>query len=256
MKANVIPIARRSDAHRRALAERRANILEERRRSFLRLASHELRTPLNAVIGFSEILANELCGPLGAPQYKQYAQHVHLSGLKLLRLVNQMLEIVRLDGDATDLQTSSESLEHAIDDALDTVRVELRAKDLKVKVNSEHPLGAVKADPRGLRTVLCNLIQNSISFSPVGGEIIIRSSVRGERIDVTIIDQGEGVDPAEIPRLLRPFEQGENALTRTNEGAGLGLPIAQLLCRNMHGSLRLHCQPGHGLEATVSLPIG
>jgi signal transduction histidine kinase len=181
---------------------------------------------------------------------------VRLSGLKLLRLVNQMLEIVRLDGDATDLQTTSEPLDHALDDVLDTVRTELRAKDLRVAVGSADGVATVKADPRGLRTVLCNLIQNSIAFSPAGGEIRVRSAVLGDRVEITITDDGEGVDPAEIPRLLRPFEQGENALTRSNEGAGLGLPIARLLCRNMGGSLKLHCQPGHGLEATVALPRG
>jgi signal transduction histidine kinase len=254
MAATIVRIPRRSEAHRRALAERRASILDERRRSFLRLASHELRTPLNSVIGFSEILAGELCGPLGAPQYKEYAEHIRRSGHKLLRLVNQMLEIVRLEGNASDLQPVNEPLDHAIDDALDGLREDIRSKSLRVSVQGEGSLPAVMADARGLRSLIANLLHNAVTFSPAGGEIRMRAVLRGDQVELTIQDDGEGVDPAEIPRLLRPFEQGENALTRSTEGAGLGLAISRLLCRNMGGALRLRCEPGHGLEVVVTLP--
>jgi len=256
MAANVVPISKPSDAHRRALNERRVSILDERNRSFLRLASHELRTPLNSVIGFSEILANELCGPLGSPQYKEYAEHVRVSGHKLLRLVNQMLEILRLEGQVSDLQLVCEPLDHAIDDALDGFGDEIGKKALRIVVEGQGRLPVVRADARGLRTVLANLVQNAITFSPPGGEIRLRAVRRGERVEIVVEDDGEGVDPAEISRLLRPFEQGENTLTRPNEGAGLGLPIARLLCRNMGGALKLHCQPGRGLEARVTLGAG
>jgi len=256
MSTNVVPINRRSEARRRAVVDRRASILEKRNRSFLRLASHELRTPLNSVIGFSEILANELCGPLGAPQYKDYAEHVRLSGHKLLRLVNQVLEIVRLEGAAADLQMISEPLDHAVDDVLDGLAEELRAKSVRIAVAERGRLPMVRADARGLRTVLSNLIQNAITSTPQGGEIRIAARSKGPCVELTITDEGEGVDPADIPRLMRPFEQGENALTRSRNGAGLGLPIAKLLCRNMSGALRLRCEPGLGVEAMVTLPAG
>jgi signal transduction histidine kinase len=256
MTTNVIPIPARSEAHRRALAQRRASILEERRRSFLRLASHELRTPLNSVIGFAEILAGELCGPLGAPQYKEYAEHIRLSGHKLLRMVNQMLEIVRLEGQAAELDPVVEPLDHAIDDALDPLREDIAAKSLTVSVVGEGRLPLVRVDARGLRSVIANLVSNAIAFSPPGGEIRLAAKRTGERVEFTVADDGEGVDPSEIPRLMRPFEQGENALTRSTEGAGLGLPIAKLLCRNMGGALRVRCERGRGLEAIVTLPAG
>src|SRR5438046_2125920 len=134
------------------MAARRAGALDEQKRSFLRMASHELRTPLNSIIGFSEIIAKELCGPLGSPQYKEYAEHVRLSGHKLLRLVNQVLEIARLEGHVTDLDLTPEPLDHAIDDALDSLREEITSRGVRVRVEGEGSLPAVMADPRGLRT--------------------------------------------------------------------------------------------------------
>jgi signal transduction histidine kinase len=233
---------------------RRRAVLDAQKRSFLRMVSHELRTPLNSIIGFSEIISKELCGPLGSPQYREYAEHVRQSGLKLLQLVNQVLEIARLEGHVTDLDPTPELLDHALDDVLEMLRDEIDARRIRMCVEDEGRLPAVVADPRGLRTVLTNLLQNAITFSPEGGEVRLRArrGVAGVRIQIE--DDGEGIDPAEIPRLMRPFEQGQNALTRSTEGAGLGLPIVALLCDAMGGALRLVSAPGQGLRAEVVLP--
>jgi len=244
------------DAHAILAAARRPANLDDQKRSFLRMVSHELRTPLNSIIGFSEIIATELCGPLGSPQYKEYAEHVRQSGHKLLRLVNQVLEIARLEGHVTDLNLVSEPLDHAVDDTLDSLREEIRARRIDVQVADEGTLPAVTADPRGLRTILTNLLQNAITFSPEGGQVRITAVHRPGRVEIRIADDGEGMDEADIPRLLRPFEQGESALTRSTEGAGLGLPIVNLLCRAMRGTLRLSSPPGQGLTAIVALPPG
>ena len=228
--------------------------MDAQKRSFLRMVSHELRTPLNSIIGFSEVISRELCGPLGSPQYVEYAEHVRTSGLKLLKLVNQVLEIARLEGHVTDLDPMPELLDHAVDDALDSLREEINSRHVRVTVADEGRLPGVVADPRGLRTVLTNLLQNAITFSPEGGEVRFRArrGVAGVRIQIE--DDGEGVDPADIPRLMRPFEQGQNALTRSTEGAGLGLPIVALLCEAMGGALRLVSARGQGLRAEVVLP--
>jgi signal transduction histidine kinase len=244
------------DKHAILMATRRAGQLDDQKRSFLRMVSHELRTPLNSIIGFSEIIAKELCGPLGSPQYKEYAEHVRQSGHKLLRLVNQVLEIARLEGHVTDLDSMVEPLDHAVDDALDTLREDIRTRQIRITVAEQGHLPSVTADPRGLRTVLINLLQNAITFSPEGGEVRLRAERRLGRVEIEIADDGEGIDEAEVPRLLRPFEQGESALTRSTEGAGLGLPIVNLLCLAMRGTLRLHSQPGQGLRALVALPPG
>ena len=241
---------------RRAAARaRRKQALDDQKRSFLRMVSHELRTPLNAVIGFSEILSCELYGPLGAPQYKEYATLVHESGLKLLRLVNQIVEIARLEGHVTDLDLGAEDLDDAVEDVMLQLRTETAARDITIVPPEVGAVPCLRADGRGLRTILTNLLHNAITHSPQGGRIIIEARQIGEAmIEIEIRDHGEGVDPADLARLVRPFEQGGSTLTRSSEGAGLGLPIVDLLTRAMDGSLRLKSVQGQGFTAMVTLP--
>jgi signal transduction histidine kinase len=233
---------------------RRVLEMDAHKRSFLRMVSHELRTPLNSIIGFSEIISKELCGPLGSPQYREYAEHVRQSGLKLLKLVNQVLEIARLEGHVTDLDPMPELLDHAVDDVLEALREEIGHRQIRMTVEDEGRLPAVVADPRALRTILTNLLQNAVTFSHEGGEVRLSAHRVPGGVRIRIADNGEGIDPEEIPRLMRPFEQGQNALTRSTEGAGLGLPIVALLCQAMGGALRIVSAPGQGLQAEVLLP--
>lgn len=234
---------------------RRAAILDDNKRSFLRMVSHELRTPLNSILGFSEIISQELYGPLGAPQYKEYAGIIRSSGQRLLKLVNQVIEIARLEGHAMDLTPRAEALDHALDDVLDGLREEISTRRTQITILDEGGLPVVMADARGLRTVLTNLIQNACVYSPEGSQVTISARQEGPDVEIRIMDCGPGLDPADIPRLLRPFEQGDNALTRRSEGAGLGLPIVDLLCQAMGGRLKLATTPGEGLTALVRLPV-
>jgi signal transduction histidine kinase len=237
-----------------ARAKRRQALAEDQKRAFLRTVSHELRTPLNAIIGFSEILSAELYGPMGAPQYKDYARIVHDSGHRLLRLVNQVLEIARLEGQAVDLRMGPESVDAAVEECRDALGAELKAQDVTIEVRAQGRLPDVHADARGLRTVLTNLLQNAVRHSPKGGTVTVSAlRVEAGMIEITVADHGEGVEAAELSRLLRPFEQGGSSLTRHSQGAGLGLPIADLTCRAMDGSLRLSSTPGAGLSASVRL---
>ncbi len=234
--------------------ERQAPALDEQKRSFLRMASHELRTPLNSILGFSEILTSELYGPLGAPQYREYAAIIRDSGAKLLKLVNQVLEIARLEAQAMDFDLRPEPLEGAIDDVLAVLGDE--RTDVKVEVSGRGELPTVTADPRGLRTTLYHLLHNAVAFSPADGTVFVSAQRLADGVQIVIRDQGCGLDPADLPRLMAPFEQGENALTRKVEGAGLGLPIADLTCKAMGGRLTLASKPGKGLTAGVHLPGG
>lgn len=229
---------------------------DEQKRSFLRMVSHELRTPLNSILGFSEILASELYGPLGARQYKEYAEIIHGSGQKLLKLVNQVLEIARLEGRSMDFDVRSESVEAALDDVLSSLRNDMAGATVEVVVQGRGSLPCVLADSRGLRSILLNLLQNAVAFSPAGGQVLVSAQTHDGWVEILIKDDGEGVDPADLPRLMGPFEQGENALTRKGEGAGLGLPIADLTCRAMGGRLKLASPPGEGVTASVRLPAG
>jgi signal transduction histidine kinase len=224
----------------------------DHRRSFLRMVSHELRTPLNSILGFSEILSSELYGPLGDPQYKEYAEIIRGSGQKLLRIVNQVLEIARLETGVSDLSQQPEPLALAVDDVLDAVWTDAEQRGVRITVSDCDGVN-VMADPRGLRTVLTNLLNNAVAFSPEGGEVRLSAAVQRDLVEIAIVNDGDGLEPDDLPRLLKPFEQGENALTRHSEGAGLGLPICALTCQAMGGMLTLNSAPGRGFSSHVIL---
>ena len=225
--------------------------VEDQKRAFLRLVSHELRTPLNSILGFSEILATELYGPLGAPQYREYAEIIQGSGRKLLRLINQVLEIGRLEG--LRMEVRPESVESAIEDAIAGLREEVSARGVRIVVEGGRPGLEAAADPLGLRTVLAHLLRNAATFSPEGGQVRVRVAAQDGLVGIHVEDDGEGLDPHELPRLMLPFEQGENALVRQAEGAGLGLTICELTCQAMGGRLSLRSARGKGTVASVQL---
>lgn len=226
---------------------------EEAKRSSLRMISHELRTPLNSIIGFSEVLRQELCGPLGSEQYKEYAAFINESGHKMLRLVNQIVEIVRLESQAEALDLTVEPLDLMLGETFKTLAAEAQTLGVRVEAEAIDDMPAVLADARALRTVLLNLLQNGLSHSPPGDAVRVRARSAGGRVTIEIEDHGPGLDPGDLPRLMRPFEQGEHALTRTGDGAGLGLPIARLLTEAMGGELLIRTAPGAGLTAAIVL---
>ncbi|MDP1643419.1 MAG: HAMP domain-containing sensor histidine kinase [Phenylobacterium sp.] len=239
---------------RRAVHKRLEARAEEQRRSFLRMVSHELRTPLNSILGFSELIGAEIYGPLGAPEYKEYAGLIRDSGQKLLALANQVLEIARLDSGTADLAARREPLDHVLDDVLDGLAEETRARRARVIVDDQGRLPDIIADPKGVRTALTALVSNALAYGPEEGLVTIVVETTAEGVALTLTDQGPGVAAQDIPRLLRPFEQGENALIRRGEGAGLGLPLAYMLCRGMGGGLALGPGPEGGLKVVVRLP--
>ena len=252
-RQTVVPFEPPAPSREQDAAERRA-VFDEQKKSFLRMVSHELRTPLNAVIGFSEILSCELYGPLGAPQYREYAEHILASGHKLLSIVNQVLEIARLEGHAADMDLAPEPLDHALEDTLEQLSVDLRETGVSIDIGDDTALPSVMADGRGLRTMLFNLLQNAVTWSPAGGVVRVSATSRAGMIDIVISDTGPGIEPADIPRLLKPFEQGQCPLTRKANGVGLGLPIVEALSGAMGGQLTLTSAKGEGLTARLSLP--
>jgi len=225
---------------------------EQARLAFVRTVSHELRTPLNAIIGFSDIIAREMYGPL-QPQYQEAADLVRLSGLKMLRLVNQVLEIARLEAGGADLDLRPEPVDHLLDDAAADLSEEAAARGVHVAVTCPTPAPLALADARATRTALHNLVQNAAAFSPDGGRIRLQAAAHGPLVLISVADDGPGLDPAELPRLMQPFQQGENALTRRHQGAGLGWAIVRLLCQAMGGGFNIATAEGDGLTATIAL---
>ncbi len=223
------------------------------RRSFLRTVSHELRTPLNAVIGFSEIISRELHGPIGDPRYVEHARMIRASGLELLGLVNRVVDIARLESGAMELDLRPEPLDEMVAEAFTAARAAAEAKGVRLAQLLSWDASPVRADRRGFAMLMAALLSNAVNASPEGATVSVTARRKADRVFVTVRDDGPGIDPAELPRLMRPFEQGENALVRRSAGAGLGLPLARLLCAAMGGRLQLRTAPGQGVSAVIRL---
>lgn len=228
------------------------------KRAFLRMVSHELRTPLNSIIGFSEILTHELYGPLGAPQYVEYAGIIRDSGTKLLALFNNFLEIVRLESGG-DLKPTVETILPQLEYAVAKVKSIATVRGVTISIRLiDEDLTAV-FDPRGLASCLDQLLHNAIDFTAAGDTIELDArrlrDFDHDIVDISVFNRGDAPDPADIDRLMRPFEQGTTAHSRTREGAGLGWAIVKLNCLAMGGNFAVATRRGEALKAILRLPF-
>ncbi|MFT4089187.1 MAG: HAMP domain-containing sensor histidine kinase [Asticcacaulis sp.] len=221
------------------------------KQAFLRMASHELRTPLNSIIGFAEVLKNELHGPLGAPEYLEYAGIIRDSGTQLLGLFNNVLEIVRLESEPDLLAPSADALLSHIDDSVDKHEPRAQAHGVSLKLIAPDRDPVALFHPRGLSTCLDHLLHNAMDFTPAGQAIRIEVIEHDQHVDIVISNPGPAPHPDELPRLMKPFEQGATAHNRTRAGAGLGWAIVRLTCQTMRGQFLVKSEPSVGLTAVL-----
>lgn len=213
--------------------------------------SHELRTPLNGVIGFAGILRDESFGALGAPEYKEYAQSIHTSGKRLLSLVNDMLNIARLDANEFNLEKDVHSLADIVDDCLADYEAQLFDEDKSVKVHIPKDLPPLEIDFRVFKEMLSHLISNAVKFTEKGGLITILANSRDSDFAIKVKDNGCGVDPSALPKLTDAFFQANAELSRAHEGAGLGLHIVSKFAALHNGSITFESNPGEGFSAQL-----
>lgn len=221
----------------------------------LRLMGHELRTPLNAIIGFADIIAAELYGPHADPRYADHARMIRQSGMRLLDVVNRLVELSRLEAGAADLHLRPTRAHDVVEDAIRAVSTMAAERSVTFSTAVPDGIARVHGDARALVTVLQNLLANAIAASPVGGVVRLIVDQSGQEITFMVRDDGVGVSEDLLPRIIHPFVQGENALVRQTSGAGLGLPIALGLTKAMGGALVLTSDPGEGLVAKVILSV-
>ncbi len=236
-------------AHDRAEAANRA------KSEFLANMSHELRTPLNAILGFSEIIKDDMCGAAGAVKYRDYASNIHESGRHLLDLINDILDLSKVESGGGELQEEVVEIHEFVRSiaALVTGRAEEGGVEVALDVPDE--ISAVRADRRKLKQILVNLLSNAIKFTPTGGKVTLRIWSNAESGYVfRIIDTGIGMALKDIPKALTPFQQIDGALERKYEGTGLGLPLAKALVEMHGGSLDLQSAVGVGTTVTVRFP--
>lgn len=239
-----------SDEARRRAEE--ANLAKSR---FLASMSHELRTPLNAILGFSEIMKNGVMGKIENPTYVQYMEDIHGSGQHLLNLINEILDLSRIEAGRYDLSEEAVSLQEIVSDCLSMVTLKARNKQITLTEMFEADLPGVWADEKAIRQVILNLLSNAVKFTPSQGEIKIKlgwTAGGGQYLSVT--DNGTGIAEEEIPVVLSAFGQGSIAIKSAEQGTGLGLPIVQAIMKKHEGNFILKSKLRVGTTAICVFP--
>ncbi|SFV39134.1 sensor histidine kinase [Hyphomicrobium facile] len=236
-------------------ARRRAEAANKAKSRFLATMSHELRTPLNAIMGFSEVMEKELIGPIGNDIYRDYARSIYQSGDHLLCIINEILDLSRIEAGRYDLHEETMRLTDIAEDCQRLVKIKADAKALVIVEDFAPDLPHIWADPRALRQICLNLLSNALKFTPKGGRItlIVGHTQDGGQF-LTVADTGPGIPEEEIPRVLQAFGQGSLAHETAEGGTGLGLPIVQNLIHLHGGTFDLQSELRKGTEVTVTLP--
>ncbi|MFN4355945.1 ATP-binding protein [Parvibaculum sp.] len=247
--------AKRKEAEALRDARDQATAASRSKSEFLANMSHELRTPLNAIIGFSEALERELFGPIGSPRYREYAEDIHDSGVHLLSLINDILDLSKIEAGHFKLHEDDTDLNHVICAATRIVRHRAQQSNIEIELSLPQPPIALVADERALKQVLINLVSNAVKFSPDGSLVRIESQIRPDCLRISVVDVGSGIAPEDIPRALTPFTQLDGSLSRTHEGTGLGLPLAKHLTELHGGELRIESKLGEGTAVHIDLPL-
>jgi len=236
-------------------ARRRAEAANKAKSRFLATMSHELRTPLNAIMGFSEVMEKEILGPIGSDLYREYARNIYTSGNHLLGIINEILDLSRIEAGRYDLHEEAIRLTDIAEDCERLIKIKADAKSLQIVEDFATDLPHVWADSRAMRQICLNLLSNALKFTPRGGRITLtvgHTSDGGQFI--TITDTGPGIPKDEIPRVLQAFGQGSLAHETAEGGTGLGLPIVQNLIHLHGGTFDLESELRKGTEVTVTLP--
>jgi two-component system, cell cycle sensor histidine kinase PleC len=221
----------------------------------IRVVSHELRTPLNAILGFSEVIRDQLFGAIGEARYAEYASDIHSSGQHLLQIINDLLDLSKLEAGKLELHDEELSLARLVEDCIRLVRGRAENGGLKLRVEVAATLPAVRADARLLKQILINLLSNATKFTPRGGTVTVAARLAANGgVEIDVIDTGIGMSDADIQVALSPFGQVDGTLSRRHEGTGLGLPLARALAELHGGALVVRSKPGSGTTVSIQLP--
>ncbi|MBB6260483.1 PAS domain S-box-containing protein [Paenochrobactrum gallinarii] len=244
-------------------ARREAEHASGQKTEFLARISHEIRTPLNAIIGFSELMADEKFGPIGNQRYRDYLRDINRSGNHVLTLVNDLLDISKIEAGAQEMDFEAVSLNDAISEAVALMQPQANRERVIIRSSFASSLPEIVADTRSIKQIALNLLSNAVRFTQAGGQVIVSTSyeMNGDVI-MRVRDTGVGMDKSEIEQALKPFRQVNNRIRRhadtskdwRDEGTGLGLPLTKAMVEANRAQLTISSNPGQGTVVEITFP--
>jgi two-component system cell cycle sensor histidine kinase PleC len=243
------------DLNKRYMREtERAEAANRAKSEFLANMSHELRTPLNAIIGFSEVMESGLFGSLGSERYLEYSRDIHSSGSYLLGVINDILDMSKIEAGQFNMDREEIELGHLISEAVKVVSLQAAKKSITVETDISENM-SLFADRRAIKQIAINLLSNAVKFTGQRGHITVRARNVANAIVLTIEDNGVGIPKDKLSKLGRPFEQVENQFTKSHAGSGLGLAISRSLAELHGGALKIKSTEGSGTIVSVRIPV-
>ena len=239
-----------------AAAKHRAEAASRMKTEFLANVSHELRTPLNSIIGFSEMIDHEAHGPIGNDRYRSYIRDIHSSGQHLLGVVNDILDISKIEVGEFELQEDEIDIGDIIESTVRVVHERASRAGLSLTSDVTPALPQLRGDARRVRQILLNLLSNSVKFTSSGGAVSVQAARDDDGgLTVSVSDTGIGIAPEDMDKAMMPFGQVDGRLNRKYEGTGLGLPLAKSLTELHDGRLTIKSAVGKGTTVTLAFPI-
>lgn len=246
----------RQEAEKRLLAEekRAAERANASKSTFIANVSHELRTPLNAIIGFSEMIKTQALGPTEKAKYIEYAADIHQSGQHLLSLINDLLDMNKIESGKFELHPQKVDIDRLTVECCELIRGQAERANIALKREVDPNLPAIESDPRVIKQIVLNMLSNAVKFTPADGLVTLRiSQDQTGRIVIEVKDTGIGIAREDLDKIMKPFGQIRNALTDKNRGSGLGLPLIAEFTKLLGGSFDLQSEPGEGTQVKICL---